>query len=72
MNGASLSPQQLAETCGVVMYEKDHAARSLGIELREIRPGRARMTMTVRQDMVNGHDICHGGLIFTLADTAFA
>jgi acyl-CoA thioesterase len=40
--------------------------------LDEIRPGHATMRMTVRDDMINGHDICHGGLIFTLADSAFA
>ncbi|HEX6980728.1 MAG TPA: hydroxyphenylacetyl-CoA thioesterase PaaI [Alphaproteobacteria bacterium] len=54
------------------MYPRDHAARALGIKLLEIRPGFARMSMEVRPDMLNGHDICHGGLIFTLADTAFA
>jgi len=54
------------------MYERDHAARALGIVLDAIGPGVARMSMAVRADMVNGHGTCHGGLIFTLADTAFA
>jgi len=40
--------------------------------LAEIRPGYARMTMTVRADMLNGHATCHGGYIFMLADSAFA
>jgi acyl-CoA thioesterase len=66
------SSQQIAEACGVRMYEMDHAARSLGVVLDEIEPGRSRVSMTVRDDMVNSHDICHGGMIFSLADCAFA
>jgi acyl-CoA thioesterase len=66
------SSQQIAEACGVRMYELDHAARSLGVVLDEIEPGRSRVSMTVRDDMVNSHDICHGGMIFSLADCAFA
>lgn len=65
-------PQEIAEAVGRGMYERDHCAIAHGIELVEIAPGYARMTMTVRKDMVNGHDICHGGMTFTLADTAFA
>jgi len=65
-------PQALAEAVGREMYERDRAAQALGIALEEIRPGYARMRMTVRNDMVNGHDVCHGGLTFALADTAFA
>lgn len=64
--------QRIAEAVGRGMYERDHAAQALGITLEEIAPGRARMRMTVRADMVNGHDIGHGGLTFTLADSAFA
>jgi acyl-CoA thioesterase len=64
--------QRIAEAVGRGMYSRDHAAQMLGIRLAEIAPGRARMVMEVRPDMVNGHDICHGGLTFTLADTAFA
>lgn len=63
---------RIAAEVGRNMFKRDRAAHALGIELVEIRPGYARMTMKVRPDMVNGHDICHGGLIFTLADTAFA
>ena len=63
---------RIAAGVGRGMYARDRAAQALGIDLIEIRPGYARMTMKVRPDMVNGHDICHGGLIFTLADTAFA
>ncbi len=64
--------RRIAAAVGRGMYERDHAAKALGITLEEIAPGRARMRMTVRPDMVNGHDICHGGMTFTLADTAFA
>jgi acyl-CoA thioesterase len=71
MKGAR-SAQQTAEACGARMYELDDAARALGVVLDEISPGRSRMSMTVREDMVNSHGICHGGMIFSLADCAFA
>lgn len=64
--------QEIAEAVGRGMYERDWCAQAHGIALKEIAPGYAVMTMTVRKDMVNGHDICHGGMTFTLADTAFA
>ena len=54
------------------MMAKDEASRRLGIELTGQGEGRAVTRMTVRDDMVNGHDMAHGGLIFALADTAFA
>jgi acyl-CoA thioesterase len=54
------------------MMAADLASAALGIELVEHGPGWARTRMTVRPDMVNGHDLAHGGLIFSLADTAFA
>ncbi|MDR5855486.1 hydroxyphenylacetyl-CoA thioesterase PaaI [Caballeronia sp. LZ062] len=54
------------------MYEADACSRALGIELVEVRPGYARLQMNIRPDFLNGHAICHGGLIFTLADSAFA
>lgn len=56
----------------LAMMTADRASAALGIELVEHGPGWARTAMTVRPDMVNGHDIAHGGLLFTLADTAFA
>src|SRR5437867_4296908 len=65
-------PQALAERAGAAMFERDRASQALGMKLVAIRPGFARMSMKVRPDMVNGHDICHGGLIFTLADSTFA
>jgi acyl-CoA thioesterase len=64
--------QRIADSVGRGMYARDATAKALGIMLDEIAPGRARMRMTVRPDMVNGHDLCHGGMTFTLADTAFA
>lgn len=54
------------------MYARDGASRWLGIELEEVRPGYARLSMQIVDSMLNGHDVAHGGLIFTLADTAFA
>jgi acyl-CoA thioesterase len=54
------------------MLVSDAASRMLGIELVDYGEGWARTRMTVRDDMVNGHGICHGGMIFCLADTAFA
>lgn len=59
-------------TAVTAMMAGDAASRALGIELVEAGDGRAIARMTVRADMVNGHAIAHGGLIFTLADTAFA
>ncbi len=64
--------QRLAEAVRDGMHARDRAARALGITVEAIAPGFARCRMAVRKDMVNGHDLCHGGLTFTLADTAFA
>lgn len=60
------------EQVGASMMSRDTTAQWLGIALDEVRAGYARMHMRVRPEMANGHGICHGGLIFTLADTAFA
>ena len=54
------------------MYEKDTCARTLGIEMIEMDDGYAQMSMTVSPAMLNGHQTCHGGQLFSLADTAFA
>jgi acyl-CoA thioesterase len=64
--------QELAEAVGREMYAKDRTSQFLEIALDDIRPGYARMSLRVTEDMVNGHGMCHGGLIFTLADSAFA
>ena len=64
--------QQLAQDAATAMWARDHAAQALGMAIAEVAPGSSRLTMAVRQDMVNGHAICHGGMLFALADTAFA
>ena len=64
--------QALAEETSQAMWARDRTAQALEMRILEVRPGYARLTMHVRSDMVNGHHICHGGMIFTLADTAFA
>jgi acyl-CoA thioesterase len=69
---ALMNAQEIAEKSAQAMYAKDVAAKALGITLTQVAPGVATMQMPVRADMLNGHGICHGGLIFTLADTAFA
>lgn len=69
---ASMDPDQLARAAAQAMYESDACSRALGIELVEVRAGYARLSMAVRPDFLNGHRTCHGGLIFTLADSAFA
>ncbi|MFN8897660.1 MAG: hydroxyphenylacetyl-CoA thioesterase PaaI [Pseudomonadota bacterium] len=72
MTASNLTPQDVAEASRDAMLRDDHATRSLGIAIEAVGPGTCTATMTVRQDMLNGHAICHGGLITTLADSAFA
>lgn len=67
-----MTPQQIAEAVRDTMFANDRASQSLGMEILSIGPGNATMAMTVREDMLNGVDICHGGLITTLADSTFA
>ena len=64
--------QALAEAVAEAMWARDRAANALGIKIESVGPGVSHLSMPVRGDMVNGHHICHGGLIFSLADTAFA
>ncbi|MBE7419377.1 MAG: hydroxyphenylacetyl-CoA thioesterase PaaI [Ideonella sp.] len=66
------TPQQLAEHVRDRMFAHDRASKWLGMSIDEVAPGRAVLSMTVRDCMLNGHDLCHGGLITTLADSAFA
>ena len=66
------TPQQVAERVREGMSRNDRASKWLGIQVLEVGPGQALLQMTVRVEMLNGHDICHGGLITTLADSAFA
>ena len=67
-----MTPQQIAERVRDGMLANDRATRALGMQVVEIGPGTATLSMPVREDMLNGHDTCHGGLITTLADSAFA
>jgi acyl-CoA thioesterase len=64
--------QAVAAASAAAMWAEDRASQALGMEILEIAPGRAVLRMAVRDDMVNGHAIGHGGLTFTLADSAFA
>jgi acyl-CoA thioesterase len=66
------TPQQTAERVRDGMFANDRASKMLGMRILEVGPGRATLEMTVVEAMLNGHDICHGGLIATLADSAFA
>ena len=69
---AELSSQQTAERVRDRMFANDRASKLLGMRIVAVGPGTATLAMTVRDDMLNGHDICHGGLIATLADSSFA
>ena len=64
--------EQLAERVAETMFSNDRASQALGVRIATVSPGRAELTMTVRDDMLNGHAICHGGFIFALADSTFA
>lgn len=65
-------PHALARACADAMWAEDRASQGLGMALVDVGPGRAVMEMTVTDFMANGHGLCHGGFIFTLADSAFA
>ena len=67
-----LTPQQTAEYVRDGMLRNDAATRALGMQVVDVGPGHATVTMAVRADMLNGHATCHGGFISTLADSAFA
>ncbi|ACC71864.1 hydroxyphenylacetyl-CoA thioesterase PaaI [Paraburkholderia phymatum] len=70
--GNAMTADELARATAEAMYANDACSKALGIEIVEVRAGYARLRMNVRPDFLNGHQICHGGLIFTLADSAFA
>lgn len=72
MSAASADEQRLAERVVAGMMARDEFSQWLGIEVREIRPGGATTRMTVRPEMVNGFGVCHGGITFSLADSALA
>ncbi len=68
-----MTPEKLAQAVGEAMFESDVASReTMGMQLVECKSGYARMSMQVRELHLNGHRICHGGFIFTLADSTFA
>lgn len=67
-----MTPDDLARASTAAMWAGDKATQHLGMDLSDVAPGRATMAMVVRPEMTNGHQTCHGGYIFTLADSAFA
>jgi acyl-CoA thioesterase len=69
---SNLSPTDIANRSAEAMWANDSASKGLGIELQSVTPGHAVLSLVVEERHTNGHDICHGGFIFTLADTAFA
>lgn len=72
MNGTALPAQGVARAVADFLLAHDRAARNLGIGLVDVGVGAATLRMTVREDMLNAFAICHGGVVTTLADTAFA
>ncbi|WP_438862081.1 hydroxyphenylacetyl-CoA thioesterase PaaI [Paractinoplanes aksuensis] len=70
--GMAEDAEKVARSSAEVMLGRDAASAGLGIELEDVGPGHATLTMRVRDDMVNGFGLCHGGLLASLADSAFA
>lgn len=68
----SADPADVARRSADAMWADDPASQALGMRIVEVGPGTATLEMVVREDMVNGHGIGHGGFTFTLADSAFA
>lgn len=71
-SAAGLAPKELAQACADAMWRDDQCSKMLGFNLESVDAGTATLSMTVRPDMLNGQKICHGGIMFTLADSAFA
>ncbi|WP_299044933.1 hydroxyphenylacetyl-CoA thioesterase PaaI [uncultured Tateyamaria sp.] len=67
-----MTPEERAQRCADAMWATDQASQALGMRIVQVGPGTATLTMQVRKHMLNGHGICHGGMIFSLADSAFA
>ena len=67
-----MTPNDRAEKAARTMWKRDHASQWLGMELTHASEGQAVMELTVQQHHCNGHGMCHGGVIFALADSAFA
>ncbi|MGL4285182.1 MAG: hydroxyphenylacetyl-CoA thioesterase PaaI [Phreatobacter sp.] len=70
--GHAVNETAIAKAASAAMWAEDQASRALGMTLVETGPGSATLTMPVTEAMTNGHGMCHGGYIFTLADSAFA
>jgi acyl-CoA thioesterase len=69
---SAMAAHDIAKACAQAMWAEDQASQGLGMTVERVAPGEAVLSMPVRPDMTNGHGICHGGFIFTLADSAFA
>ena len=67
-----MTPDERAKKCAAAMWADDHASKWFGMELMKIAEAHAVMRLTVQPHHVNGHNICHGGVAYTLADSAFA
>jgi acyl-CoA thioesterase len=67
-----MTPEERARRSAEAMWSRDNASSGMGIQIDEVGPGHAVLSMTVQEYHLNGHSICHGGFIFTLADSAFA
>ncbi len=68
----ALDANEIARLSGIAMWRDDKASQGLGMEILEVGPGNAKLAMPVTERMLNGHGTCHGGFIFSLADSAFA
>jgi acyl-CoA thioesterase len=68
----TMTRQELARACAEAMWAQDNASAGQGMKLVSVGPGQSEIAMPVAAHMVNGHGTCHGGFIFTLADSAFA
>jgi acyl-CoA thioesterase len=67
-----MTDQELAEACAQAMFARDRASQAFGMKIEAVTPGYARLAMTLLPEMINGHQTAHGGVIFTLCDSAFA
>lgn len=69
---SEMTPEEVAEASAKAMWNGDSASQRLNMRLDHIAPGEATLSMTITAEMSNGHGNCHGGYLFTLADSAFA
>lgn len=72
MDNVADSEQAIADATATVMLANDHCTKALGMQIEAVAPGYARLSMQVHEEFLNGHQTCHGGMIFSLADSAFA